>query len=105
MPAFVVTVNQTYSRTNLLSSSSSDTPFVSGTFVNTQISWRTIMNARNANMGHGVLSPLNTPVCLSKKTGVINVMIAANTQCVLAPNDWPNALTLLGNTSDIKTQI
>jgi hypothetical protein len=61
------------------------------------------MNARKAKIGHGL--SLNMPLILSKNTGVINVIIAAKTQCVLAPKDWPLALILFGKISAIKTHI
>src|SRR5450432_2588479 len=92
-----------YSFTNFLSSSSSEDPFVSGTLVKTQINCKIIMNAKKAKIGQGL--SLNIPLPLSKKTGVINVIIAANTQCTLAPKDWPIALILLGKISAINTQI
>ena len=92
-----------YCFTNFFSSSSSETPFVSGTFRNTQKSCNTIMNAKKAKIGHGL--SLNIPSWASKKTGVSSVMKAANIQCTLAPKDCPIALTLLGNISEIKTQI
>ena len=43
------------------------------------------MKAKNVKMGHGL--SLKIPLSLSKNIGVIKVMIAAKTQCVLAPKD------------------
>ena len=59
--------------------------------------------AKKAKMGHGL--SLNIPFSASKNKGVTSVMSAAKTQCVLDPKDWPEALTLLGNISDIKTHM
>ena len=88
---------------NFFSNSSNETPFVSGILVNTQINCNTIMPARNAKMIQG--ESLRIPSLSSKNTGVIKVMIAANTQCTLAPKDCPMALILLGNISERKTHI
>lgn len=92
-----------YSRTSFFSRFSKEIPFVSGIFVNTQISCNTIIKAKKAKMGQGFFP--NMPCSRSKNTGVINVMVAANTQWVLAPNDCPSALILLGKISEIKTHI
>ena len=54
-------------------------------------------------MGQGL--SLKIPFFSSRKKGVINVMIPANTQCTLAPNDWPMARILFGKISERKTQI
>src|SRR5436190_4702525 len=77
---FAIQINTpaNYSFTNFFSSSSSDTPFVSGTFVNTQISCKAIIIAKKAKMGHGL--SLNMPFSASKKTGVSKVINAAKTQ-------------------------
>ena len=89
--------------TNRRSRSSKETPFVSGTFVSTQINCSNIINAKKAKMGQGL--SLKMPLSLSRNAGVINVINAANTQCTLAPNDCPMARTLFGNISEINTQI
>jgi hypothetical protein len=101
---WLISILAHYSFTIFLSNSSSDTPFVSGTLVNTHINCNTIINAKKAKMGQGPIS-LKMPLSLSKKTGVIKVMIAANTQCTLAPKDCPTARTLLGEISAMKTQM
>src|SRR4030095_11450870 len=93
----------TSSGTSLDSKSSSDTPMVSGILVSTQTNCKTIIKAKNANIGQGL--SLKIPFLSSRNTGVISVMIAANTQCTLAPKDWPVALILLGKISEINTQI
>lgn len=89
--------------TSLFSSSSNDTPFVSGTWVSTQISCSTIIKAKNAKIGQGSFP--KTPFSLSRKTGTINAITAAKTQCTLAPKDCPVSLTLLGKISAMNTHI
>jgi hypothetical protein len=59
------------------------------------------MNAKNAKMGQDYL---NMPF-RHQKDGVSKVINAANTQCMLAPNDCPIALILLGNISEIKPKL
>ena len=78
-------------------------PFVSGIKSKTKNNCKIINAAKKTNIGHGLL--LNIPFSASRNKGVIKVINAANTQCVLAPNDCPNALTLFGNISEINTQI
>ena len=54
-------------------------------------------------MGHGF--SLKIPSFSSKNKGTIKVIMAAKTQCTLAPKDCPVALNLFGNISEIKTHI
>ena len=70
---------------------------VSGTITATHINCNTIMNAKMANT-------IPAPI-LVKRTGTIDGIIAANTQCVEDPKACPEALKCVGNISEIKTHI
>ena len=99
----VINNGKIYYFNNRASSSSSETPFVSGILVSTHINCNTIIPAKNVKIGQGL--SLKTPSLSSRKNGVTSVIMAANTQCTLAPKDCPVARILLGKISEIKTQI
>lgn len=82
---------------NFNSNSSSDFPFVSGIRKITHNSCRTIINAKKEKMAAG---PTRTAIM-----GKTVVIMAASIQCAEAPRDCPYARTLLGNISEINTQI
>lgn len=75
---------------NCFSKSSNAIPFVSGTFMSTQINWINIMQAKKPKIGQGLF--LKIPSLSSINTGATNVIKAAKTQCTLAPKAWPFAL-------------
>ena len=66
---------------NFLANSSRDTPLVSGIIKCVKINCKTIIKAKNANTNPGPIKP--------NRNGTNDGMIAAKTQCVEIPNDWP----------------
>ena len=77
--------------------SSREIPLVSGIKKMTNNNWNTIIIAKTINTTPGPI--------VEKSIGTKDGIIAAKIQCVDVPKDCPLALKLLGNISEMNTQI